>query len=164
MTIFENVQIFGALTAQSMAYPPASIADASIAALANINYTKTQHQYVDVYSQVSTANAAVDRHVVYVARGTGSITDVSVGAVTAATSTATATIDVLKNGTSILSAPISLTSATAAFILLAGTLAVNPTPIAPGDVIEISVTAVNAGAGALAKGLFARVTGNETYV
>lgn len=159
----DDLQVYGAITCQTLNIPPGTVVDVDVAPLADIDPTKLRHQYLSHYAQVSSANAAVERKVIHVAQGAGTLVRADIGAVTAAIGAATATIDLLKNGTSILTTPLSLTSSTAAFVLASMSLAVSPTPLSIGDVLEINVTAATAGGGTLAKGLFGRVVTHEDY-
>jgi len=139
-----------------------SITDNMVAGSAAIAASKQEHQHQHSYAQPGASNAAVERKVIHVVRGaTARVQEFKVGATTAATSDATATIDLKKNNTSLLTGTISLTSATAAYGLLAGTLAAGALTLVAGDVLEVVVSAVNAGSGALAKGLFAELTIRE---
>jgi hypothetical protein len=67
------------------------------------------------------------------------------------------TVDLRKNGTTVLSAVITLNNANTARVAVAGALSV--TTLVAGDVLEV-VTAT-AGGGTLATGVFAIVTVNE---
>lgn len=152
--------VTGALVANSVNSRTGSITDAMIAALAGLQASKLQHQYEPEYAQTFASNATVERKVVHVVRGaSATLVEFQVGASTAAIGAATATIDLLKNGSTMLTAAVSLTSATAAFALLAGTLA--STALVAGDVLEVNVSAAVAGGGTLAKGLFAEFTIRE---
>lgn len=141
----------------------ATITNAMVNAAADIDAAKLEHQYshaVDLNGS-STANAATVRRVIHVVKGTtGTLLDFSVGAVTAATSDATATITLKKNGSAVLTASTSLTSATAAFGLVAAA-GFTSTSLVAGDVLECQVTAASAGGGALAQGVFCRLVLRE---
>lgn len=161
-TINSDVYVAGTLSAQTTALSAGAVADTQVSATAAIQATKLQQQHQPCYSQEGTANAAVERKVMHVVRGaTATLVEFAVGAVTAATGNATATIDLKKNGSTVLTGTISLTSATAAYAT-AQPGGYTSTSLVAGDVLECHVTAVNAGSGALAKGLFARLTLRET--
>ena len=156
--LYEDICFFGSVTfAGAMNLPVDSVGDVDVQAAANISASKLEHQYEPVYRQVSTASAAVDRQVLHIVKGaTGSIFDFRVGAVTAAIGDATATIDLKKNGTTILTATISLGSTTAAYILKTPA-GYTSTALVVGDVLEVHVTAATIGTGTLALGLFAQL-------
>lgn len=160
-TINSDVYVAGTLSAKALAVSAGAVADAQVAAAAGIQATKCQQQHQPWYSQEGGTNAAAERRVVHVVKGaTATLVEMVVGAVVAATGNATATIDLKKNGTTILTGTISLTSATAAYATVqpAG---YTSTSLVAGDVFEVHVTAVNAGTGTLAKGLFARLVIRE---
>ena len=150
-----DLRVSGTFSAGTLIVPNNTVVNASIQASAGIDASKLEHQHQPtIWLSDYATNAAVTRRVVHVVRGaTAVIWDFKVGAAIAATVDATATIDLKKNGTSILSSSISLTATTAAFALKGGSF--SSTALVQNDVLEIDVSAVSAGAGALAKGLFA---------
>lgn len=148
------------LSCTQLSMSQASITDAMVVAAAGVQASKLQHQYTHAYSQPAANSAAVERKVTHVVRGaTATILDFKVGATTAALTGATATFDLWKNGVSVLTGTITLDQNTAAYALKAGTFA--STSSVAGDVWEIVVSAVAAGGGTLAKGLFAYLTLRE---
>lgn len=152
-----DVYVNGNLAGKTQTLPANSVGNAQVASLAGIAASKLQHQYDPVYRQESTAAAAVGRQVLHVVYGaTAQILAFRVGAVAAATGNATATIDLKKNGASILTATITLDSTTAAYVLKTPA-GFTSTALVAGDVLEAHVTAVNAGTGVLAAGLFAQL-------
>jgi len=76
------------------------------------------------------------------------------------TGNATVTVDVKKNGTTILSSTISLSSSQSNRDEVAGTLSV--TSMVAADILEVVVT-VDVGTGALGTGLFVWVDLNDEY-
>ncbi len=156
-----DLQVQGNLSASTMTLPAASVGDAQATTGSPITAAKLQHQYEKIAQpQDSTTNAAVSRKVIHVVKGaTATIVSFDVGAVTAATVDATTTIDLKKNGSSILTGAVSLTASTAAFALLAGSLA--SSSLVAGDVLEFHITAATVAAGALAKGVFGRLVIRE---
>jgi hypothetical protein len=112
------------------------------------------------YSQDGTM-AAVTAQIIGRVRGTtGTIKSVHAACVTLCTVDATCTIDVKKNGTTILSATIVLDSGNTVWVPEEGTLSV--TSAVEDDMISITVT-VAAGAGALGTGLTVDVDIDEGY-
>lgn len=153
-----DVHVDGALSCKTFTPVAASIGDSQIAAAAGIAATKLEHQHRLIFAQPNTT-ATAETRVVHVVRGaTGTLTDVRAGSIAACTGNATMTVDLKKNGSSVLTAVITLDSTNTARVAEAGTLA--STSVVVGDVLEI-VTAVNAGTGALGTGLFAAVTLEE---
>lgn len=154
------------LTCGSFSPPASSVGNTAIKAGSAGDYldpSKSGHQHepaLDLNGS-STATAAAVRRILHVVRGaTATLVEFGVGAVTAATGNATATLDLKKNGSSILTATITLDNGAAAFEV------VNPsgyssTSLVQGDVLEAQITAVNAGTGALPAGVFAFATVRE---
>lgn len=150
-----DVLIQGTLTPTTINLPASSVTNTAVAAAAGISASKLQHAHRAVLAQGSASNAAAQTQVLHVVVGaTGTVQAVKAGAVVPAVGAATATVDIKKNGTTILSAPISLSSAQTARQLVSGTITVPA--VAVGDVLEIVITAT-AGGGTLAQGLFAAV-------
>jgi hypothetical protein len=161
MIVPGDVVAQGVLSGTQLQVTQASITNAMISTVAAIEPTKLRQQYCPVFSQVSTADATVDRKVLHVVRGAGGATEFNVGAVTAATGNATITIDLKKAGVSVLTSTITLDSTTAAFVLKAGSLAAGATVLAANDVLEAHISAVNVGTGALPKGVFMQLKVRE---
>lgn len=155
----EDLHVNGTFTCKAMAAPAGSITAAAIAAAAGIPATKLQHQHELTFGQPNTT-AATETRVVHVVYGTtGSILAFKAGSIGVCAGAATITVDLKKNGTSVLSSPITLNSGNAARVAVAGTLSGSPT-LAAGDVLEVVVTAT-AGGGTLGTGLFASVVLTE---
>lgn len=147
-----DVLINGTLTVVTdLNAPASSITNAAIDSAAGIEATKLEHQYQPVYAQGSGTTAAAATETLYVAYGAGTLIAFRAGSVVANVGAATCTVDLKKNGTTMLSAVITLDSANTARVVEAATLSV--TSIAAGDVLEVVVTA-SAGGGTLATGLF----------
>lgn len=143
----------------AVALPAGGIRDADVAATAGIAHTKLEHQRVVTYGQNGTAAAAtVPIHCVYGA--TGDVLSVKAGSIAKCTGDSTISVDVKKNGTTILAAPIVLDVGNTARVAEAGTLVASPT-LAAGDLLE-AVIAVTAGtSNALGTGLWVTVALNE---
>ena len=149
-TISGNLVVNGQLVVTGQMYLPAStVTAANIVAAAGIEATKLQHQYEPFYSQVG--NAAAATSILHIVRGaTATVQAVRAVIVGAAVGDSTATIDVKKNGTTIISAPVVIDNANAAYTLEAGTVTV-PAGVA-GDVYTAVVT-VSPGSGTPPTGL-----------
>lgn len=131
--------------------PDGSFGDSQIGSTNPIDATKLKHQHVKVHAQPYGTAAASERKVVHVARSAGSVAAIEVGVVVAAVGAATVTLDVRKNGTSVLTSPVSLTSSQAAYSKVNGAISV--AAYSSGDVFEIVLTAT-AGGGTLPQGVF----------
>lgn len=146
-----DFHVRGALSAESFAPPAGSIDNAAIEPDAGVLATKLEHQYKPTYAQVGTAlsNAA---QVIHIVRGaTGTLVRFRAGSILANVGDSTVTIDLKKNGTTMLSAPITLDSGDAAYDLIEATLA--SSVLVADDVLSITVVAT-VGTGTLATGLF----------
>lgn len=153
-----DVYVVGALSSKTFAPPAGSITDAAIKASAGIDATKLQHRFQKTHSQANTA--AVDEtravHVVYGA--TGAIVAFSAGAIAKAVGDAVCTADLKVNGTSVLSAPISLDSGDTNRVAVAGVIS-TPALVA-GDLLEVVIDGT-IGTGTLPTGVFCQVTLTE---
>lgn len=147
---------------QTPSVPAGSWTNTQINASAAIDATKLKHQYAPVFSQVHGSAATSERRVIHVARSAGEVTAAEAGHVVAGAGGATVTVDVRKNGTSILTGatPISLTVAGAAYSKTTGSLNSSLTAYVAGDVFEIVLVAT-AGGGTLPQGVFADVVFRE---
>jgi hypothetical protein len=90
----------------------------------------------------------------------GTINSVKAGSIVAATGDSTVTIDVRKNGTTVLSGTIALDSANTARVVEAGTVDGAQDDVVADDWIEV-VISVSAGTGTLPTGLFVQVEIDE---
>ena len=155
-----NVFVTGTLAANGFTLPDASVSNSKVAAAANIEATKLEQQYAIAYAQESSATAAAETKVVHAAYGsTGAAVAIQAGMIDPNTGDAEVEVDLLLNGTTILTGPITLTSAQSAGETVAGTLVGDPSYSA-GDRLEISVT-TTPGSGSLGDGVFAGVIVRE---
>jgi len=156
-----DVYINGHLRALDFTAPDGSINDDAIAAGSDVDATKLEHQHRAYYSQESDTTSATEDHVIHVVYGaTGDIVAFEAGSVTVCTGNATITVDLHKNGASILDDPIELSVAegSAAYVVQAASVAT--AGLVDGDVLEVVVIAT-VGTGALGKGVFAALTVHE---
>lgn len=152
-----NVNIQGTATFSAVQLPASSVSNTNIATPASgsaIAAAKLTHDHRRGYAQESATAAADESRVIYrgIAAAGGTVLKFVAGAVTKAIGDATCTVDLKKNGTTVLSAPISLSSADTNRVALAGTIS---TPsYAAGDVFEVVIDGT-IGTGTLPKGVFA---------
>lgn len=153
-----DMAVVGTLTAIGGFNAPAgSIDDADIGSNADVSATKIEHRYHGYLRQSGTAVASTQ--VLHIVRGaTATLELVDALSIVACTGDATITIDVKKNGTTVLSASIVLDNGNAARVPESGTLSV--VSAVQNDVLEAAVT-VNAGSGALGTGLCVRLVVRE---
>lgn len=147
----EDVLITKTLAPARLTAPIGCIPDNAVPAGANINATKLMHRHEPVYTQQSGANVASERRFFYMARGSAeTIQQIQVAVKQAITGNSTVTVDILKNGVSILSAVTTINNTLAAFANLAA--AVTTSGMVQGDCLEVNVVAT-AGTGTLPQGL-----------
>lgn len=144
----------------TLTLPSGIVTNANLVAYANLDISKLRHRVDETLSQGSATTAAAQSNPIYVAKAAGTITGLEVGAVVANIGAAACTVDLKKNGTSVLTGgtPVSLTNATAAYATVAASI--TTAAYAAGDVFELIITAT-AGGGTLAKGLFVKFEADE---
>lgn len=156
--IESDVHVAGSLTCQTFGPPAASIDNAAIRPDAKIAASKLQHQHHCFYAQPNTT-ATAETRAIYLVRGvTTNIVSVRAGSIGVCTGNATMTVDVRKNGATILASPITLNSSNSPRVSVAGTIATAAG--AANDLYEVVIT-VNAGTGTLGTGLFVMVRAEE---
>lgn len=157
----QEVGVFQTLFVSETFSPPAgSLTNAMIVAGAGISASKLELARRAVYPQTSTAATATA--VLAIIRGTsGTSIAVEVTNATACSGSSTVTVDVQKNGVSILSSTITLNSSTSTTVPVAGT--VGTTTLADGDIITAVITANQSGTDALATGVAVQFDYNEDY-
>jgi hypothetical protein len=142
--------------------PTGSVGDAQIDPTNPITAAKLQQQINRVYEQGRGASVASKTgEPVHVARAAGTVDAIDIGVTVAGVSWAGGgklTVDLLKNGSSVLSGVITVDGTTAAFAKVSGTI--SSAAYSSGDVFEVVVT-VTAGTGTIAQGLFVRVVFKE---
>ena len=139
-----DLYVAGTLAAQSLIPSSASVSDDSIQAAAGIDATKLEHRHQLTLSLFKhTEDAATIRRALHRVYGaTATLVKFGVLATVAAGSASSATVQLKKNGVSILSAAITLDSTVTAFDLKepAG---YTSTALVAGDVLEVEITAVS---------------------
>lgn len=156
MNTFDGpINVKGSISAEKINYPAKGIRDAAIDDTADIDAAKLQHQFQPGYAQESNTTAASESRVIFVVQGAlAQALEFVAGSVVACLGDSTITVDCLKNGTTILSAPITLNSSNTARVAAEAAVVVDDA--VEGDVFEISIS-VSAGTGTLGKGVFARL-------
>lgn len=154
-----NLNVAGSITCQSLTPPAGCITAAAIEAAAGIEASKQEHQHEPVFRQAHGTAAAARREVLHVVNGaTADLISFKVGNVVASIGNSTITVDLYKNGSSILSSTITLNSSSTAYSLSSGTF--SSSTAVSGDVFEVVVT-VSAGSGTLGQGVFASLVIRE---
>lgn len=152
-----DLYVTGNIGGGTLSVPASTLTDAGVSASADITATKLEMQKSFTYGQNGTASSVtVPIHSVYGA--TGAVVAIKAGSIVANIGAATVTVDLKKNGTTMLSGVITLDNANTARVAEAGTLSV--TSLVAGDLLELVIVAT-AGGGTLATGLFVTVTISE---
>ena len=158
MNTVDNLLVRGVLQAGSFTPPANSVGNSVVRAGDPIDAEKLEQQYVRTHGQAHGTNATAERRVLHVAQAAGELFAIEAGVTVAATGNSTATVDLHKNGSTILSAPIVLDNTNAAYAGEAGTF--SSQPYVAADVSEVVVT-VSAGTGTLPQGVYAAVCFRE---
>ena len=154
-----DVYVAGNLRAHTMTVPAGAVTDDGVAAGADIQATKVRHEHRQVYAQESATSAADEARVIHAVRGAAAEAVAFVaGAVVKAIGDAIVEIDLLKNGASILTAPIELNSTQADYEVVAGVI--DTAALVAEDVLEIVIDGT-IGTGTLPKGVFAALSVHE---
>lgn len=137
------------------------IVNADIKAAAGIAASKCQRGPVIFVRQ--TGEAVTETIIALFCKGlTGTVKNFTVSNLTANGGAATVTVDLRKNGVTMLSAVVTLDSTKAAFSANKGTLSV--VALADGDYLTVVITAIPNGTDALASGVFAQIQWDEDYL
>ncbi len=153
-TVGGDLTVRGTLSPQAINMPQNAIdSDAQIKAGTNISADKTQTRIYRSHSQPNTA-ATAETRTLFIARKTGTVKEIRVGSIVAATGDSTTTVNVLKNGTTILSSSVVLNNANTARTSVAA--AISSSALVAGDWLDVAIT-ISAGTGTLPTGLFVQM-------
>jgi hypothetical protein len=156
--ITEDLYYAGAVKFKDITVNAGAITDTSIKTNAGIAASKLQHEHRIHYSQPNTT-ATSEAKAVYRCRGaTGTILNIEAGSIGACAGSATITVDVKKNGTTVLASAIVLDSGNVAYTAESGSVSVED--MVAGDVLTVHATAA-AGSGTLGTGLYVSISVNE---
>jgi len=141
-------------------YPAGSIENVDISTSAAIAQSKCQRGPVLTVRQ--TGNAADETIIAFFCKGaTATLKTFTVSNLTANAGSSAVTVDLKKNGTTVLSAVITLNSGKAAFSETEGVITV--TGLVDGDYLTVVIDATQSGTDALATGVFAQIEFDEDY-
>ena len=142
---------FGSIRADQMILPANSVGDAEVDATRPIGVNKLYHMHCPVYTQDRGAAVVAKRSGLHIAVGPGSLQAFQ-ATLSQANAGGTVTIDLYKNGVSILSSPISITTE-AAFDVCVGTI--STAAYVAGDTFEVVVAVTGSvGQGLTVRGVF----------
>jgi hypothetical protein len=146
-----DIQIRGNLNCNSITLPQNAIDNSSqIKAGTNLNADKLEQRFFPAWSQPNSA-ASTETRTLFVARRSGVVNEVIAGSIAKATGDAVVTLDVKKNGTTILNAVITLDNANTNRIVELGSI--TSSAFVAGDWFEVVITAT-ANTGTLPTGVF----------
>lgn len=154
----QDVHINGTLTARAFTPPANCITAASIPVGAGIESTKTVHRHRKHYAISGTAASVTIP--IHIAKAAGNVLSLEAGSIAIAVGSATVTINLLKNGSSILSGgtAITLDSSNVARTLEAATI--SSAAYVDGDFFELVIVATASG-GTIPTGLIVDVEFDE---
>lgn len=154
MKVEEDAEFRGQLRCLDLKPNAGFLEKEHVEAGAGIEASKLEHQHRAVYAQESATTAAAGKdYVIHVVKGTsGTLKSFEAGCVVASLLDAIISVDLHKNGVSVLDATIDLDLNDAAYDLVAGVI--DTVAVVHDDVLEVVVT-VAAGGGTLGKGVFA---------
>lgn len=158
-TINSDLVIKGRLTPTSLDIPDGIIVNADVSSSAAIETTKLRHRHVAQWQQPNTT-ATTETRPIHVVRYAGTIMEFVAGTIVACIGAATITIDLKKNGTSVLTTILTLDNANTARVVEAAVLNSSLTAVVASDWLEIVITAT-AGGGTIGTGLFCEVVIDE---
>jgi hypothetical protein len=153
--ISSDLVVRGTLSATAMVIPSGSVTSNSVQTSANISADKTESRIYASHAQPNSA-ATAETRTLFVARRVGLIQHVYVGSIAKAIGDSTVTVDVKKNGTSVLSSAVTLNSSNTARVAVAGTIDGTLDDLVAGDWVEVAIT-ISAGTGTLPTGVFIQV-------
>lgn len=151
--IYGDTHVAGTFTAEDMNVPDGSVGDDAVETGAEISANKLQQQ---VLGKLQAAVPAAQVQIVHVAKGAGEVNKVRWIAKTVPT-TSTYTIDVKKNGTTILPGVVTITGASVA--ATDTTVTFNATTYVASDYFEIVLASFSGGS--YGTGLLVEMMGRE---
>lgn len=141
--------------------PASSVGDNNVSAGSPLAVDKTTHQINKTYTQKhGTAVASDPGSVIHIAGSAGVVQSVKVSVRTIPIGAATVTVDVKKNGTTILTGVVTIDNANVAYTAETG--AITTTAYVNGDFFEVVLVAT-AGGGTLPQGIGVEVVFREAY-
>lgn len=146
-----DVAISGNLSCGTFSAPVSCIGDANVSSSNPLLCTKSYQQVRAKFSQAHGVAAITERRVIHKAQAAGSVYAIKALLVIPNIGAATITVDLRKNGTTVMTGVITLSSTGVAYIASSGAIAT--TSYAVDDVFELVITAT-VSTGTLGQGLF----------
>ena len=152
----QDVHVNGTLTAKVFSPPSGCIDNDAIEGGAGIDTTKLDHRHRKTYAISGTAASVT--YPIHIAKAAGTVLSIEAASIAIAVGSATVTVDLKKNGSSILTAVITLDSGNTARVAEAGTI--NTSAYVDGDFFELVIVATASG-GTIPTGLIVDVEFDE---
>lgn len=149
-----DLLVRGRVVPESLTIPGGAVVSDSIQAGANLNADKLEQRECVSHAQPNSASTTETR-TLFVARRAGAVNEVIAGSIAVAIGDSTVTVDVKKNGTTILSSAITLDNANTARLAEVGVLSGSGAFVAD-DWFEVVITAT-IGTGTLPTGVFCQM-------
>lgn len=157
-TLPGDIYVDGELTAQSMDYPTGSIRAVHIDPMTQLSSVLIEQQYV---RDVRQFGAVVNRtEPIHVAIAAGEVLSIDAGMIVPPTLTATVTIDLLKNGVTILSSTLVINNGLVARDTATTGITGGSEDYVAGDWFDVQTT-IATPTGVIGSGLFIRVVFRE---
>lgn len=160
--VYGDLVVTGGLSiGGSVSLPTGTVNNDNVATAAAIAASKCQREAMIPVSRAGTA--VTETLIAHVVKGTtATLKYFTASNVTACAGSSTVTVDLQKNGVSVLSAVLTLNAATGTRGEAQATIS---TPaLVDGDVLEVVITATQSGADALATGVYAQIDLDEAYL
>ena len=154
-----GLHVDGNLTMKTIGLPAGGVVNTHVSENAGLDATKLKHQYEITQAQGSGDNVAAEtqvRHLVY--GTTGEVIAFEGGSIVAGLGTYEVTIDLLKNGTTVLTTPVVLTTNETAMEVVSSVI--GTTPLVANDVLEVDIS-ITGTTGTAAQGVFSRLVVRE---
>jgi len=136
-TIQGNLYVNGNMACKTFTPPAGSVGDSAIPSGANLDADKLQHRWRPELTQLHGTAATAERRIVHTVKGaTATIKSMLTTLSVIASGDRTVTIDLYKNGSSILTAPYVINSSNAAYSE-ESPLGFTSTSLVQGDKLEI---------------------------
>lgn len=145
-----DIHVAGTLTANNMVIPGNAVGNSQFKTGDPLAVTKQVHRVYPALKQTHGGAAVAQREVVRIAHAAGTVSAVRAGVTVASTVDAEITVDVRKNGVSILASPLVLDSTDTAFT--SALASISTASYSAGDFLEVVVT-VDVAGGVLGQGL-----------
>jgi hypothetical protein len=142
MIIDDNLVVRGTIKARRIAILPTSVGDENVPPLNYVDVDKQEHRYAVAHANGTSAATVTNELIpIHQANAPGIVVGFYATIKTAGSSSSDAIVDLLKNGSSILSTTISVPYNATPFVSLEGTIDTALDDYENGDVFEIQITA-----------------------